>query len=101
MAEWTRTTPWRQGQLLPEEAITAFKLVNSSDEKKTVAVIISHDCDLAADLNKEPNAEIIVGSRLEKPNGNFENAKNARVLHISYFGENKQEWMELVATEKR
>jgi hypothetical protein len=99
MVEWARTTLWRQGHLLTEEAATTLNL--KSTHPRPVVAVISHDCDLAATPAKEPNVEVILGRLIDSPDGNFAHAKNARKLHIPFINENrKQQWIELIATEK-
>lgn len=80
--EWKRDTPWRQGHLLPPEALS---LLGVSDEG-TFAVVISHDCDLANDdLEEEPNVEVILG-QVGDPgkSGNLRWGKSPRRIHLAY-----------------
>jgi hypothetical protein len=100
MAEWDRTTPWRQGKLLTDEAVNALNLRNNLPAEEGCILVISHDCDLAAEIAKEPTVEAIVGRFIDKPNGNLTHAKNARVLHLPFFTADKTQWVELVATKK-
>jgi hypothetical protein len=100
MAEWSRTTPWRQGHLLTEEALSALKVKSTQSPDRTVVVVISHDCDIAATPAKEPNIEVILGRLIDKPGGDFVHAKNARTLHLRYAHEDKEQWIELPAAEK-
>ena len=46
MTQWGRDTPWRQGHLLPDEAVGALGIRSDSGDPK-IAVVISHDCDIA------------------------------------------------------
>jgi hypothetical protein len=98
MAQWDRTTPWRQGHLLTDEAATTLNLKGS--QPQAVVVVISHDCDLAATPSKEPNVEVIRGRQIETPDGNFAHAKNARALHLPFICGNQKQWIELLATDK-
>ncbi|MCL6528283.1 MAG: hypothetical protein K6T57_15595 [Thermaceae bacterium] len=80
--EWKRDTPWRQGHLLPSEALS---LLDASEEG-TFAVVISHDCDLANDdLEEEPNVEVILG-KVGDPSksGNLRWGKSPRRIHLEY-----------------
>lgn len=80
--EWKRDTPWRQGHLLPPEALS---LLSVSGEG-TYAVVISHDCDLANDdLEEEPNVEVILG-QVGDPgkSGNLRWGKSPRRIHLEY-----------------
>lgn len=83
MAEkWKRDTPWRQGHLLPPEALS---LLGVSDEG-IFAVVISHDCDLANDdLEEEPNVEVILGKVGDRSkSGNLRWGKSPRRIHLEY-----------------
>ena len=62
-AAWTRETPWRQGAILPSDAVQALGLQGKGSTDHALCVmVISHDCDLANDnLDQEPNVEVIVG----------------------------------------
>lgn len=54
-AEWNRGAPWRQGHVVPSEAIGAFGLSTGGSPEECCAVVISHDCDLVNDdLEAEP-----------------------------------------------
>lgn len=99
MATWPTVTAWRQGHVLPPEAIQALNLAASGSPEKTVAVVISHDCDLARTPAREPEVEVIVGRIIENSNGNFLYAKSSRVLHICYDG-TQDTWIELIASDR-
>ena len=55
MGEWSRETQWRQGSVFPDDAWEALGLSNPESPQHTLVVVISHDCDLAADPNREPH----------------------------------------------
>jgi hypothetical protein len=63
---------------------------------------VSHSCDLVnADLQLEPNVEVIVGCVLNKPiEGNYSWAKSARTLHMELTRGGEIVPIELVATFK-
>lgn len=53
---WSRNTLWRQGHLLPLEALAGLSL------QADYAMVITHDCDLANDrLDVEPYVEVLLG----------------------------------------
>ena len=82
-AIWTRDTPWRQGHVLPLEAIQTLRLAHPDAPDSTCAVVISHDCDLANDdLQIESSVEIIIGCHPTKVDGNYFWAKNPRILQL-------------------
>lgn len=98
---WTRTTPWRQGHVLPTAAIHALGLSHPDTPESTCVVVISHDCDLANEnLEIEPCVEVIVGRHPPKINGNFFWAKAPRTLHLDVTHNGTAAVVELVATSK-
>ncbi|MCL2714296.1 MAG: hypothetical protein FWD68_06860 [Alphaproteobacteria bacterium] len=78
MAVWNGNTKWRQGGFLAADA--AGSVIESADQ---VAIVISHDCDLAQEPDVEPYIEIIVGGIVCKSDGNYTHAKNVRRLHLN------------------
>lgn len=82
MAARNRDTPWRQGHVLTSESSVALGVVTAENAESTFVVVISHDCDLAQDPEAEPVVEIIAAKRIEKADGNYTHAKNARRLHL-------------------
>jgi hypothetical protein len=100
-AIWNRDTPWRQGHVLPPEAIQALGLSHPNVPDSTCVVVISHDCDLANDdLQSEPSVEIIVGCYLKKGDGNYFWAKAPRILHLEALHDGVPAVVELIATSK-
>ncbi len=101
-AAWTRETPWRQGAILPGDAVQALGLQGKGSPDRALCVmVISHDCDLANDnLDQEPNVEVIVGRRLEEGEGNYYWSKSPRTLHIDALFNDLGVVIELVATER-
>lgn len=83
MAEWNRDNPWRQGHVYIPEA-NCSELEGISIPKNSVVVVISHDCDLAQSIATEPFIEIIVGSKVERKDGNCTHGKNIRNLHLPF-----------------
>lgn len=99
MAEWNRDTPWRQGHLLNTDAIAALGLRHNTSPEATVAVVASHDCDLAQDPEFEPLVEVLIGCPVAEKDGNCTHAKNARRLHVEFTGASAF-WGEFEATAK-
>jgi hypothetical protein len=99
MTEWTRKTPWRQGQLLTDEAAKSLGLLHPESPENTLVVIATHDCDLAQLPDKEPHIELIIGRRIARPDGNSTHAKSSRTLHIKFEGD-KPILAEFVITAK-
>lgn len=100
MAEWGRDTPWRQGHALAIETAKEFGLVCQRDPEATIAVVISHDCDLAQLPTNEPNVEVIAGCIVNPSNGNFTHAKNVRRLHLPFSSPGGEIIVDLLAVEK-
>lgn len=96
---WDRTTPWRQGHVLTDEAARTLGLSHEGG-LGTAAVVISHDCDIAQSEDREPRLEVIVGCFREKPDGNLTHAKNSRKVHLSFVGSAGALTVELEATRK-
>ena len=101
MAAWDRHTPWRQGHALTNEAAVTLGLVRVVEVATVVAMVVSHDCDLAQSPEVEPSIEIIVGGRIAAANGNFTHAKNPRRLHLPCTENGVTMYLDLLATDKR
>lgn len=100
MAAWDRDTPWRQGHVLTNESSVALGVVRVEDTGSAIAVVISHDCDLAQSPEAEPSVEIIVAKRIEAANGNFTHAKNSRRLHLEFTVDGAITYLEMQAQSK-
>lgn len=101
MVEWARDTPWRQGHVLPADAAIALGITSREQLNDMVAVVVTHDCDLAQSSDIEPDIEIIVGRRLTAVDGNYSHAKNARRLHLPFSAGTERLAAELPANGKR
>ncbi len=82
MPEWSRNTPWRQGQLLPAEAVASIGLSHPESPAETLVIVATHDCDLSQLPDREPLIEVVVGRKVQKLEGNFTHAKSSRTLHM-------------------
>ncbi|MGJ0514352.1 MAG: hypothetical protein ACR65O_01220 [Methylomicrobium sp.] len=100
MAGSVRQFSWRQGDVLTGEAAIAIGYCAPENVDATFVVVISHDCDMTAEVEKEPVAELIVGLRIEKL-GSDSYGKTARRLHIEYQTQNGPITLELAATAKQ
>jgi hypothetical protein len=103
MTEWTRSTPWRQGSILDQELLGALaQSCSAASQKADIAVVVSHDCDIAANPVTEPIIEMISGRFLRAEDGSITNAKNARKLcvTITEYPKGQQHFSELRATQK-
>jgi len=99
MAEWNRDTPWRQGQLLGNDAIEVLGLHHAAAPDQTLVIVASHDCDIAQTPEGEPVVEVVVGRLVMDKNGTFTHAKTARILQIGFAGD-PSFWAEFEATAK-
>ena len=97
MAMWGRDTPWRQGCLLPDDAVRS---VLPGAPSAAIMVAVSHDCDIAQSPEVEPVVEVIDGRSIEAVDGNFTFAKNARRLHLTLTGGRQQLTVDLEASRK-
>ena len=96
---WSRTIGWRQGHILPEEAVSALGLCSDAD---TLVMVISHDCDLAnTNLDIEPFIEVITGTRLRAEDPNLVDLKSPRTLHLALTCEGTTVYIELTASGKK
>lgn len=95
-----RQLSWRQGDVLSSETAKKLGVIKEDEDEKKLAVIITHDCDLAADIAKEPDAEIIVGTQGGEALGSDSYAKTARRLQIEYKRKGKSLIIELNAINK-
>ena len=86
MTDPARSIPWRQGHVIPDKFAAALGLQDAAGFGQPYAVVISHDCDLAASAEKEPIVEVIIGSRIDKI-GADGHAKTPRRLEIEFTSE--------------
>jgi hypothetical protein len=82
MGEWESKNPWRQGHVLSDETSRALNL--KIDDGELVAVVVSHDCDLAQPISAEPRVEVLLGRRIGAIDGSFSNLKSSRTLHLAF-----------------
>lgn len=99
MGEWSRETHWRQGSVLPDDASKALELSPPESPERTFVVVISHDCDLAADPDREPLVELVTGRIVDAIKADS-HAKSARRLQIEFQGPQGLIAVELSAAHK-
>ena len=100
MTEANRQLLWLQGNVLTDDALKSLGLQKAEQTDEVFAVVISHDCDLTAALDKEPIAELMLGRSIEKMGGDSF-GKTARRLHLEYQSDTGPVYIELVANSKR
>ncbi|WP_244322458.1 hypothetical protein [Pseudomonas luteola] len=95
MVSWERSTPWRQGHLVSKETLVQLG-ITIGDDDELVAIVATHDCDLAQSAVSEPEVELILGKFLEcELNGNYTHCKNIRRLHLMLSGTEQHQRIEL------
>lgn len=106
MVEWSRLTPLRQGSIVEKKVLDALALrASMSFPNAAIGMVVSHDCDIAASLEKEPWIELIPASFVpenkEKDGGSYTHAKEARTLYLEInISSNKSRFIELKANDK-
>jgi hypothetical protein len=91
---------WRQGSVLSESAARGFIPASIGDSDPHCVVLISHDCDIV-NVEKETEAEVIVGRFVDAVDGGLTGGKNSRTLHLSWSQSDRIRHVELSATKKR
>lgn len=94
-------TAWRQGFVLNKASAIQLDLIHPDAKDDTVAIIISHDCDLLEPSAIEPDCEVILGRMIPSINGIYANGNNPRRLHLSFSGGARKAFVELISTDKR
>lgn len=96
---WSRNTSWRQGSVLAQKDFLSVGLTDSLDS--SLAIVISHDCDIANDnLDIEPAVEFIFARLIEQNDGNCTYGKNPRTLHLDYTQNEQTVWIEMIASKR-
>lgn len=100
MASAGRCTKWRQGHVLSRNDAISLGVLAADCDERCLAVVVSHDCDLAAAPDKEPMAEVIPGRQVAGNKG-LTRGKVARRLHLAYKCGQGSAFVELQAPAKR
>jgi hypothetical protein len=102
MGERFQDIPWRQGHVLSAESAKQLELVHPQAGDDPVTLVISHDCDIAASEQTEPDCEAIPGRHIAAPpDGNYTHAKNPRKLHLTFSAGKVPVLAEFVSTDKQ
>lgn len=91
--------PWRQGSVISLDDL--HTLPTDIPSHCDGGLVISHDCDLANDPSTEPQAEWLSIRFIDEVDGNYEYAKNPRVLHLVIEMERGPQSIEVHASQKR
>ena len=95
-----RCTKWRQGHVISRSDAIGLGVLAADCDERCLAVVVSHDCDLAASIDKEPMAEVIPGRQVARNKG-LTRGKVARRLHLAYRLGQGAAFVELQAPAKR
>lgn len=100
MASAGRCTKWRQGHVISRDDAISLGVLEEGCDEQCLAVVVSHDCDLAASIGKEPMAEVIPGRQVARNKG-LTRGKVARRLHLAYKCGQGSAFVDLQAPAKR
>jgi hypothetical protein len=98
MPEWTRDMPWKQGHVIAAADLQHLGVELPDDGDG--GIVISHDCDLANDAEKEPYVEWLLFRYIEQPDGNCLYGRNPRTLHLTIKEAGSRRSIELQAPHK-
>lgn len=75
---------WRQGSIVKDEDLAQLFGDELSDfGEGVVAIVATQSCDIANNnLDVDPNIEVSIARIIDNKNGNYENNKNPRILHL-------------------
>jgi hypothetical protein len=97
---WDRDTPWRQGKALSQSTSLSLAVLDPERADSHIAVVISHDCDLVEDVQREPDVEVIVGKFIDAASPNHTHAKSPNTLHLELAFDGQPRTVEFAATAK-
>jgi len=93
MPDENRNTSWRQGAL--------FVLKSHEGHDDLFGVVASHDCDLCADDELEPQVEYLLAELDGDMDGNFTLGKNARLLQAAALSADGTERFATISIHRR
>jgi hypothetical protein len=100
VAEATRVLSWQQGNILTDDCVLELELCSKDEIGNKFFVVVSHDCDLTADIKKEPYVEIVAAELIQKLGANS-NSKNFRRLDLALQYETSPVFLTLLAASKQ
>ncbi len=82
---------WAQGAVLPRELVPHVRMSPGSDAppaagwpKGSWLVLVSQDCDIVyGDCVADPVAEVVLATKIEKPEMQYEHLRDPRKLHVA------------------
>ena len=78
------------GKLFPQQKVAGY----------ATAVVISHDCDLAASVEAEPRIELLLCKQTDKLDGNYAASKNSRHLQLHFQNAGAKIVLDILAVDK-
>ncbi|MBS0472799.1 MAG: hypothetical protein JSR60_17140 [Proteobacteria bacterium] len=100
MGDARNDTPWQQGFILNADGVVALGLCPPEHANDTIAVLISHDCDVVESSDIEPFCELLVGKVIDQANGSFTQGKSPRRLHLEFSAGTTHVVAEFYATKR-
>jgi hypothetical protein len=88
-SSWIREADWRQGDIISVQATNGLlgaAIDQQPSAEQTRLVVLSQDCDLVADIGKEPFVELIGATLVGKPDPSRQNGRNPRSLDLLVAG---------------
>jgi hypothetical protein len=74
-----------RSSVLPEGAAITLGILPATG-KKQFAMVVTHDCDCVAGVDREPKTEVVIGTVIKKLDASLTHAKSTRKLHIRLSG---------------
>ena len=84
---------------MPEDSFAKL-YADRLDEGYATAIVISHDCDLAADIEIEPRIELLLGKFVAKIDGTYAYGRNSRQIHLPVLHSDSSLTLEILARDK-
>ena len=75
---------WKQGSIISINSSNILDKNNILLESGAKYILVSQDCDIVCDLNKEPFVELLYLKPIEQISGSFTKGKNPRILHLKF-----------------
>ena len=78
------------GRLFPNKKLAGY----------VTAIVVSHDCDLAAHPKTEPTIEFLLCKFVERQNGTYAYGKNSRQIHLPLIQNSVEMFLEVFARDR-
>lgn len=94
------STVWRQGDLLAPVDAIALGVITPAQGDTHRALIISHSCDIASEVEVEPTVELLIGVTVPREEAIAQNGHSIRTLHLGSEGQLAIEWVRYGIAER-